>query len=77
MCFLISLIPATFWVAVGYFIIYSSAKIDGAIRAFARVLAVWIFILAVLFPICGAYYSLSGKCPMAKAMNKIERVISR
>jgi hypothetical protein len=77
MCFLISLVPATFWVTVGYFVLYSSAKIDGAIKTFARVLATWIFILAVLFTICGAYYSLSGKCPVTRAMNKIERVISR
>jgi hypothetical protein len=77
MCFLMSLIPATLWLTVGYFVIFSSAKIDGAVRNFGRVLAVWIFIVALLFPICGAYFSLSGKCPVAKAMNKIERVISR
>lgn len=77
MCFLISLIPATLWVTIGYFVLFSSAKVEGAIRSFARVLAVWIFIVAILFPVCGAYFSLSGKCPVSRAMNKIERVITR
>jgi hypothetical protein len=77
MCFLISLIPATFWITVGYFVIFSSAKVDGAISTFARILAIWIFILALLFPVCGAYFSLSGKCPLPRAFDKVERVINR
>lgn len=77
MCFLISLIPATFWTTVGYFVIYSSVKVDGAIRTFARILAIWIFIVALFITVCGAYFSLSGKCPVTRAFDKVERVINR
>jgi len=65
MCFIFSLIPATFWVTVGYFVLYSSTKTDGAVRKFGQILAIWIFIVALFFPICGAYTSLSGKCPIS------------
>ena len=29
MCFLLSLLPATFWVVIGYFVLFSSAKAGG------------------------------------------------
>lgn len=72
MCFVFSLIPATFWVTIGYFVLFSSRKIDGAIRKFGQVLAIWIFIVALFFPLCGAYTTLSGKCPIEKIIQKIE-----
>ncbi len=64
MCFLISLIPATFWVVVGYFVLFSSTKAEGGISKFGRILAVWIFIIASFFPLMGAYVTLSGLCPI-------------
>lgn len=72
MCFLFSLIPATFWVTISYFILYSSSKTDGAIRKFGQILAVWILIVAIFFPLCGAYVSISGKCPINKIIQKVE-----
>lgn len=72
MCFFFSLIPATFWLVVGYFVLFSSAKADGGIRTFGRALAVWLFILAAFFPIVGAYVALAGLCPideMLRAMH--------
>jgi len=77
MCFIFSLIPATFWVTVGYFVLYSSTKTDGAVRKFGQILAIWIFIVALFFPICGAYTSLSGKCPISEIIQKVEMRLAR
>ena len=49
MCFLFSLLPATFWVVIGYFVLFSSAKAGDGIRTFGRVLAIWIFVIAGVF----------------------------
>ena len=77
MCFIISLIPATIYVTIGYFVLFSSSKAEGALRKFGQILAVWIFIVTLFFPICGAYASLSGKCPINKIMQKVETRLAR
>jgi hypothetical protein len=64
MCFFMSFMPATFWAVIGYFVLFSSARADGGIRTFGRVLAVWIFVIAVFIPIAGAYVTLAGLCPI-------------
>ena len=66
MCFFASLIPATFLVILGYFVLYASARSEGGIRTLGRILAVWIFLIALLPPIGGAVVTLSGECPMHK-----------
>ncbi|MEE8484109.1 MAG: hypothetical protein V3S46_05880 [Nitrospinota bacterium] len=68
MCFFFSLLPATVWVVVGYFILFSSTKTEGNVQKFGRGLAVWVFIIAAFFPIMGAYVTLSGLCPFEKMM---------
>ena len=64
MCFFFSFVPATLWLVLGYFVLFSSAKADGGIRTFGRVLAIWIFVIAALFPVAGAYVALAGLCPI-------------
>jgi len=64
MCFVFSFIPATIFVTIGYFVLFSSSKAEGAIRTFGQVLAIWIFIIALFFPTAGAYITFSGLCPM-------------
>lgn len=64
MCFFLSLIPATIWVVGGYFILFSSTKTEGAIQTFGRILAVWVFVIAAVIPVIGAYVTLSGLCPI-------------
>lgn len=66
MCFFASLIPATFFVILGYFVLYASSRSEGGVRTFGRILAVWIFLIALLPPIGGAVVTLSGECPMHK-----------
>jgi Mn2+/Fe2+ NRAMP family transporter len=60
MIFVISLIPATVLVVVGYFVLFSSTRADGAMKAFGRGLAIWIFILAAAFPVAGGYATYAG-----------------
>jgi hypothetical protein len=64
MCFFLSLIPATFFVTIGYFVLFASSKAAGGIKAFGLVLAIWIFVIALFPPIAGAYLTLSGQCPI-------------
>ena len=71
MCFFVSLIPATIWVVLGYFILFSSTKAQGAVRTFGQVLAVWAFIVAAAFPMAGAYVSYAGLCPMDAMMRSL------
>jgi hypothetical protein len=73
MCFFFSLIPATFWVVVGFFVLYTSTKAEGTLRKFSKVLAIWIFIIASFFPICGAYMTLSGNCPMEELIEEMDK----
>lgn len=77
MCFMFSFIPATVFVTIGYFVLFSSGKVEGTMRKFGRVLAIWIFIIALYIPICGAYLSLSGKCPIDKIIQQIEMPIEK
>lgn len=74
MCFLCSLIPATVFVVVGYFVLFASTKAQGTTQRVGRALAVWIFVIALLFPIGGAYVALSGDCPLEKLMQQFEQV---
>jgi hypothetical protein len=62
------LIPATVWVVVGYFILFSSAKIQGLVKTFGQILSVWVFIVAAFFPMAGAYVTFTGLCPSVDAM---------
>ena len=66
MCFFAGLIPATFFVTLGYFVLFASGRADGGTRTFGRILAIWIFLIALLPVIGGALMTLSGQCPMQK-----------
>jgi hypothetical protein len=71
MCFIFSLIPATFWVIIGYFVLFTSTKADGAVQTFGRALAVWLFIIALLFPLMGAYVTVTGLCPFDQIIQQV------
>ena len=36
MCFFLGLIPATIWVVLGYFILFSSRKTQGAVQRYGH-----------------------------------------
>jgi len=60
MYFFFSLLPATVLVILGYFVLFSSTKTQGAVKTFGQILAIWVFILAALFPVAGAYATYAG-----------------
>ena len=60
MMFFMSLIPATLFVVLGYFILYSSSGSEGSIHKFGKHLSIWVFILAGLFLLGGVIAPLSG-----------------
>ena len=69
MCFFFSFIPATFWIVIGYFVLFSSTKADGSVKTFGRGLAIWAFFVAGFIVVAGAYVTLSGMCSMGAFMN--------
>ena len=71
MCFFFSLMPATFWAVVGYFILFASTRAQGATKIVGKVLAIWIFIIAVFIPLGGAYVTLAGLCPIEDLMQTL------
>jgi hypothetical protein len=71
MCFFISLFPATFWAVIGYFVLFSTARVEGGIQLFGKILAIWIFIIALFIPIAGAYMAISGSCPIEQHFEKM------
>ncbi len=66
MCLLFSFFPATAFLALGYLVLVTSNKAEATAHTLGRVLAIWIFLVALFFPICGAYVTFSGICPMER-----------
>ena len=65
MCFFFSFLPATIWLVLGYFIMFSSTKAGGNMQTFGRILAIWVFVIAAFIPIMAAYITLNDLCPLA------------
>ena len=76
MCFFFSLLPATVWVIIGFFVLFASAKAEGRLGKFGQVLAIWIFFIAALFPLGGAYVTLAGFCPMEAMMETMRSEVT-
>lgn len=68
MCFFFSSLPATGWLIVGFFVLFAAAKAEGRLASFGRILGAWALVVALMFPVVGAYLTLSGNCPMATMM---------
>lgn len=62
MCFFFSFMPATFWAVVGYFLLFSSTRAQGAVQTLGRALAIWMFVIAGFIVLAGAYMTLAGWC---------------
>lgn len=60
MYFFLSLIPATLALVLGYFILFSSTKTQGAMKTLGRILAVWVLAASVLLPMAGGYATYAG-----------------
>lgn len=66
-----SLFPATLLACLGYFVLFSSTRTDGAVKTFGRILAIWIFILAAVLPVAGAYATYAGIPSMGAMMRSM------
>jgi len=71
MYFFFSLIAATLFVVLGYFILFSSTKTQGGVKTFGQILAVWVFILAAVFPMAGGYATYVGLPPIGAMMRSM------
>ena len=71
MYFFFSLIPATLAVVLGYFILFSSTKTQGAVKTLGRTLAIWVFVLAVLLPVAGGYATYADLPPIGSVMRSM------
>ena len=71
MCFFFSLLPATVWLVIGFFIFFAAKRVEGSLRTFGRVLGTWALLIALLFPIMGAYMTFSGACPVEAMMESM------
>ena len=71
MCFFFSLLPATVWLVIGFFILFAATRVEGGLQTFGRVLGTWALLIALLFPIMGAYMALSGACPLEAMMESM------
>ena len=71
MCFFFSLIPATFWLVIAYFVLFLSSRSDGQVQKFGRVLAIWVCIIAALFPVMGLVITFTDLCPITEIMTKL------
>lgn len=69
MCFFFSLIPATVWLVIGFFVLYAAVRTDGGLRTFGTALAIWTFIVAGVILLAGAFVTLAGLCPMQAMMD--------
>ena len=72
MCFFFSLLPATLWAVLDYFILFPSTKSHGTVQLFGRVLAIWVPIIAVSFPVMGAYLTFAGLCPLETMLQAVQ-----
>ncbi len=71
MYFFFSLIPATLAVVLAYFILFSSNKTEGAVKTLGQILAIWVFVLAALFPLAGGYATYTGLPTIATMMRSM------
>jgi hypothetical protein len=64
MCFFFSFLPATFWLVIGYFVLFLASRSEGPMATFGRVLSTWIFVISGSILLAGAYFTLSDMCSM-------------
>jgi hypothetical protein len=76
MSLLFSLLPAILLAALGYIVLYCSAKAEGAVKTFGQALAVLLFVFAAFPVLVGAYLTSTGVSPgdlMAQHMSAMQR----
>jgi len=62
MIYFLALIPATVLTIAGYFVLFLSARSEGALRTFGRYLGFWAFTLAGLVILGAIFAAAHGRC---------------
>lgn len=60
MLFAVSLLLATIFIVVGYFVLFASTRAEGGIKRFGQGLGIWIIFLASVTVLGGLYGSTVG-----------------
>jgi len=68
MCFFVSFLPATIWLVIAFFVLFAATKAETSIGGFGRALGVWLLFIALMFPLVGAYMTISGACRIPAGM---------
>ena len=76
MCFFFSFMPATCFLVIGYFVLFSSTKAEGGVKKFGQVLAVWLFVIATFIPVAGAYLTISDLCPIEQLFEALRSTVA-
>ncbi len=67
MCLICSFIPASVFTTIGYFVLLTAGMQNNpGMNLFGLVLAIVLFIIALVFITCGLYMTVTRKCPMGK-----------
>ncbi len=66
MCLLFSLIPASVFTTLSYFVWFAAGNAQGSRQQWGNYLAVWLLLVALGFVACGAFVTLAGLCPMGR-----------
>lgn len=75
MVFIISLLPATIFIVIGYFVIFSSTKGEGAVKRLGQYLAGWLFFLAGVTVLGGVLGAIVGvESPMGGLMSMTQHM---
>lgn len=77
MCFLCSLVPCTVLLVLAFVVFIAASTAAGTARSMGRILTAWVIIVAVFFPICGAYVTLARLCPMGRVMERMQELTLR
>lgn len=77
MCFFFSLLPATMLTIIGYFVLFSSTKVEGGIQLFGKTLAIWVFFVAFAIVLMATIVTFSGFCPISEIMQQMPGVVER
>jgi hypothetical protein len=71
MLLLFSLIPATTLLVVGFFVLFTSNRAEGALRLFGQFLASWLLFLAGVLVLGGLLASIVGWNPISGLMDRM------
>ncbi len=71
MCFFFSLLPASVFTTLSYFVWFAAANSEGTQQQLGIILALWLLVMAMGFVACGAFMTFTKRCPMQDMFSKM------